>query len=81
MRHSLNDVRGSLLTIALAALCCALPIVIIAGVSIGGGILLGKAAVILAGLGGIGYVSYRLIRRRRAVREDSVSRVQRRENR
>ncbi len=59
--------RDSVLPIALAVLCCALPILLISGVSIGSGLLLGEMALVLAGLGGIGYVVYRVTRRRREV--------------
>jgi hydrogenase maturation factor HypE len=57
--------RDTVLPIALAVLCCALPILLISGVSIGGGLLLGETALVVAGLGGIGYVVYRVARRRR----------------
>ena len=59
--------RDTVLPIALAVLCCALPILLISGVSIGSGLLLGETALVLAGLGGIGYALYRVIRRRRGV--------------
>lgn len=59
--------RDSVLPIALAVLCCALPILLISGVSLGGGLLLGETALVVAGLGGIGYVVYRVARRRRGL--------------
>ncbi len=57
--------RDTVLPIALAVLCCALPILLISGVGIGGGLLLGEMALVVAGLGGIGFVVYRVARRRR----------------
>ena len=57
--------RDTVLPIALAVLCCALPILLISGVSIGAGVILGEIALVVAGLGGIGYAAYRVARRRR----------------
>ncbi len=59
--------KDTVLPIALAVLCCALPILLLSGVSLGGGLLLGEMALVLAGLGGIGYVVYRVARRRRGL--------------
>ncbi len=51
--------------IALVVLCCALPILLISGVSVGGGILLGKTMLVLVGLGSITYGVYRIAQRLR----------------
>lgn len=46
-------------------LCCALPILLVSGVTVGGGILLGKTVLVLIGLGGITYGVYRVTQRLR----------------
>ena len=61
----MQDFRNTTLTIALMVLCCALPLLIISGISIAGGAIFGKTALVLVGLAGIGYAVYKVTRRRR----------------
>lgn len=61
----MQDFRSTALTIALMVLCCALPLLIISGVSIAGGAVFGQTALVLVGLAGIGYAVYKVTRRRR----------------
>ena len=59
------NARETVLTAALLGLCCALPILLVSGVSLGAGVLRGEIALIAVGLGGIGYAAYRVARRKR----------------
>ncbi|MDR7521172.1 MAG: hypothetical protein QN168_01790 [Armatimonadota bacterium] len=59
------NAREAMLTAAFLGFCCALPILLISGVSIGAGLLLGEIALIAVGLGGIAYAAYRVARRKR----------------
>lgn len=56
--------KNTVLPIALAVLCCALPLLLISGVSLGAGIVLGEIVLVAVGVGGIGYAVYRSTRRR-----------------
>jgi len=51
--------------VALVLLCCALPIFLLSGIGVAGGIFLGKTTLILVGLGGIVYGVYLVARRLR----------------
>ena len=59
------NAREAALSIALLGLCCALPILLVSGVSIGAGLIFGEIALVAAGVGGIGYAVYKVTRRRR----------------
>jgi len=63
------------LAIGLAVLCCALPLLLVSGVSIGAGVLFGKIALVTAGLAGIGFAVYRATRRRHRTVEPTAGRM------
>jgi hypothetical protein len=58
---------GAVVAVGLAVLCCALPVLLISGVSIGTGLIVGEIALVAAGVGGIGYAVYKVTRRRRGL--------------
>jgi hypothetical protein len=62
---SMQNGRGAVVAVGLAVLCCALPLLFIAGASIGAGLIFGEIALVAAGIGGIGYAVYKVTRRRR----------------
>lgn len=57
--------RETIFTVALMAVCCALPLLLIGGVGIGAGVLLREAALVVIGLGVLGYAIYKINRSRR----------------
>lgn len=61
------NAREAVLTVALLGLCCALPILVLAGVSVGAGVILGKIALVALGLGGIGFAAHGAARGRRGL--------------
>ncbi len=61
----MGNFRDTILAIGLAVACCALPILLVSGVSIGGGVLFGETVLVVAGLAGIAYAVFRVARGRR----------------
>ncbi len=58
---------GVVVAVGLAVLCCALPLLLISGASIGAGLIFGEIVLVTAGIGGIGYAVYKVTRRRRGL--------------
>lgn len=55
----------SILAIALMALCCALPLLFVGGVTIGTGVLFREVALVVIGIGVLGFAIYKVARARR----------------
>ncbi len=64
----------AVIALALAVLCCALPLLVVAGVSIGAGAVLGAAVPVLVGLAVVGYVVVQATRRWRRSAAGRLSR-------
>ena len=63
----MQNTKGAVVAVGLTVLCCALPLLLISGVSIGAGLIFGKIALVAVGVGGIGYAVYKVTRRRRGL--------------
>ncbi len=55
--------KNTVLPVVVAVACCALPILLISGVSIGTGAIFRETVLVVAGLAAIGYAVYRVTRR------------------
>ncbi len=60
--------RDTVLAVVLAVACCALPILLISGISIGTGAIFRNAVLVVTGLAVIGYAVYTVTRRGREQR-------------